>query len=64
VVASFSKHLPADGPAWLDQVLGVLSPPFSFRNGGSAVTGGGGSGKKPGQQSAASEGSTKRGQRG
>jgi hypothetical protein len=26
------------GPVWLDQVLGCLSPPFTFRNGGSAVT--------------------------
>ncbi len=23
----------ADRPAWLDQVLGVMSPPFTFRNG-------------------------------
>jgi hypothetical protein len=30
-------------PAWLDQVLGCLSPPFSFRNGGSAITGPGAS---------------------
>ncbi len=29
-----------NGPVWLDQVLGCLSPPFSFRKGGSAVTGG------------------------
>lgn len=28
-----------NGPAWLDQVLGCLSPAFSFRNGGSAITG-------------------------
>lgn len=26
-------------PKWLDQVLGTGSPPFSFRRGGSAITG-------------------------
>jgi hypothetical protein len=29
-----------NGPVWLDRVLGCLSPPFTFRNGGSAVTDG------------------------
>jgi hypothetical protein len=29
-----------DRPSWLDRVLGTASPPFTFRRGGSAVTGG------------------------
>jgi hypothetical protein len=29
-----------DRPTWLDQILGTASPPFTFRRGGSAVTGG------------------------
>jgi hypothetical protein len=40
-------------PAWLDQVLGCLSPPFSFRNGGSAITGPQSGDRKTAQQSAA-----------
>ncbi len=47
---SASSTKTTNGPAWLDQVLGCLSPAFSFRNGGSAITGGAG---KPGQQKAA-----------
>jgi hypothetical protein len=42
-----------NGPAWLDQVLGCLSPAFSFRNGGSAITGAPAEGRKATQQSAA-----------
>ena len=30
------KHV--EPPIWLDQVLGFFSPPFSSKNGGSAVT--------------------------
>jgi hypothetical protein len=41
------------GPAWLDQVLGCLSPPFTFRNGGSAITGANGADRKSAQQQAA-----------
>lgn len=48
--ASDAKLGMSDRPAWLDQVLGCLSPPFSFRNGGSAITG---NVKRPTQQSAA-----------
>jgi hypothetical protein len=40
-------------PAWLDQVLGCLSPPFSFRNGGSAITGVGAADRGTTQQGAA-----------
>lgn len=40
-------------PAWLDQVLGCLSPPFSFRNGGSAIIGLGASDHTKAQQGAA-----------
>ncbi len=29
-----------DRPTWLNQVLGTASPPFTFRRGGSAITGG------------------------
>jgi hypothetical protein len=51
---SASSTKPAGaGPAWLDQVLGCLSPAFSFRNGGSAITGAPAEGRKPAQQSAA-----------
>jgi hypothetical protein len=39
VSASSTKPGAGGNPAWLDQVLGCLSPPFSFRNGGSAITG-------------------------
>jgi hypothetical protein len=39
VSASTTKPGAGANPAWLDQVLGCLSPPFSFRNGGSAITG-------------------------
>jgi hypothetical protein len=49
VSASQMKPGSPDGPDWLDQVLGCSSPPFSFRNGGSAVT----NGKKRAQQDAA-----------
>ena len=53
VSASSTKPGSGNGPAWLDQVLGCLSPPFSFRNGGSAITGSKGPDGKPAQQSAA-----------
>jgi hypothetical protein len=29
-----------DRPSWLDRILGTASPAFTFRRGGSAVTGG------------------------
>jgi hypothetical protein len=29
-----------DRPSWLDRILGTGSPAFTFRRGGSAVTGG------------------------
>jgi hypothetical protein len=53
VSASSTKPGSGNGPAWLDQVLGCLSPAFSFRNGGSAITGAPADGRKPVQQSAA-----------
>ena len=46
---SASTTKPSNGPDWLDQVLGCLSPAFSFRNCGSAITGN----RKPAQQNAA-----------
>ncbi len=49
--ASNTKPASGTGPAWLDQVLGCLSPAFSFRDGGSAITGNGD--RKPAQQNAA-----------
>jgi len=51
--ASSTKPGAGNGPAWLDQVLGCLSPAFSFRNGGSAITGAPVGGRKATQQSAA-----------
>ncbi len=51
--ASDAKSGPANDTAWLDQVLGCLSPPFTFRNGGSAITAGRGKDGRPCQQSAA-----------
>jgi len=59
---SASTTKPGNGPAWLDQVLGCLSPAFTFRNGGSAITGNPAADRKPAQQNAAispSEGSAK-----
>jgi len=50
---SVSTTKPSNGPAWLDQVLGCLSPAFSFRNGGSAITGNPAADRKPAQQNAA-----------
>ena len=50
---SASTTKTSNGPAWLDQVLGCLSPAFSFRNGGSAITGNIAEDRKPAQQSAA-----------
>jgi hypothetical protein len=47
------KTASGTGPAWLDQVLGCLSPAFSFRNGGSAITGNVAADRKPAQQAAA-----------
>jgi hypothetical protein len=44
--ASNGKPGSPDRPDWLDTVLGCLSPPFSFRDGGSAIT----AGKKPDRQ--------------
>jgi hypothetical protein len=32
--------MPNDGPAWFDRVMGCFSPPFTFRNGGSAIIAG------------------------
>jgi hypothetical protein len=58
---SASTTKPVNRPAWLDQVLGCLSPAFSFRNGGSAITGNPAADRKA-QQSAAipqSEGAAK-----
>jgi hypothetical protein len=40
VAAKTDKQIFQDRPAWLDQVLGTASPPFNFRQGGSAITGG------------------------
>ena len=51
--ASSTKPASGTGPAWLDQVLGCLSPAFSFRNGGSAITGNVAADRKPAQQNAA-----------
>jgi hypothetical protein len=53
VSASSTKPVAGNGPAWLDQVLGCLSPAFSFRNGGSAITGTLAEGRKTAQQNAA-----------
>jgi hypothetical protein len=53
VKVSASSTKTNNGPAWLDQVLGCLSPAFSFRNGGSAITGNIAADRKPTQQSAA-----------
>jgi len=50
---SASTTKPGNGPAWLDQVLGCLSPAFTFRNGGSAITGNPAADRKPAQQNAA-----------
>ena len=50
---SASTTKPGNGPAWLDQVLGCLSPAFSFRNGGSAITGNPAADRKTAQQNAA-----------
>jgi hypothetical protein len=50
---SASTVKPSNGPAWLDQVLGCLSPAFTFRNGGSAITGNPVAERKPAQQNAA-----------
>jgi hypothetical protein len=47
--------MPADGPAWLDQVLGLRSPPFTFRNGGSAIVAGPAGEQRPAKQSAAAK---------
>jgi len=52
VSASSTKPASGNGPAWLDQVLGCLSPAFSFRDGGSAITGNAVD-RKPAQQNAA-----------
>jgi hypothetical protein len=49
---SASNTKTSNGPAWLDQVLGCLSPAFSFRNGGSAITGNPAADRKTAQQSA------------
>jgi hypothetical protein len=49
---SASTTKPSTGPAWLDQVLGCLSPAFTFRNGGSAITGNPVADRKPAQQNA------------
>ena len=51
--ASSTKPGVGNGPAWLDQVLGCLSPAFSFRNGGSAITGAPAEDRRTAQQSAA-----------
>ncbi len=40
MAAQSDKHVTQDRPSWLDQVLGTASPPFTFRKGGSAITGG------------------------
>lgn len=40
MAAKIDKQISQDRPLWLDQVLGTASPPFTFRQGGSAITGG------------------------
>lgn len=40
MAAQTDKQISQDRPSWLDQVLGTASPPFTFRKGGSAITGG------------------------
>jgi hypothetical protein len=40
VTSENDKAAPRDCPGWLDQVMGPAAPPFSFRKGGSAITGG------------------------